>query len=109
MPNLQSFAGVAHEAFDLSVGEATMPLTLVEVAPLPATGLNPQPFSLVFRGTSAIVLPQKMYSLSNATLGRLSLPWRGRMRARKAVSRPPKGFSTFNPASAKTSAKRWLA
>ncbi|GAA0195089.1 MAG: DUF6916 family protein [Brevundimonas aurantiaca] len=73
MPNLQSFAGVAHEAFDLSVGEATMPLTLVEVAPLPATGLNPQPFSLVFRGTSAIVLPQKMYSLSNATLGRLSI------------------------------------
>lgn len=36
MLDLHSFARAANQAFDLSAGEASMPLTLVEVAPLHA-------------------------------------------------------------------------
>ena len=72
MMELQEFARAAHQEFELSLGESAMTLTLVEVAPLPHGGGMRQPFSLVFRATSPIVLPQKLYPLSNATIGKLS-------------------------------------
>lgn len=71
MLSLQSFAGAVGEEFSLDLGTASVALALVEAKPLPgrAGGLR-QPFSLVFRATSPVVLPQKIYPLANATLGR---------------------------------------
>ena len=73
MMDLQGFSRAAHQEFELSLGESAITLTLVEVAPLPHGGGLRQPFSLLFRGASPIVLPQKLYPLSNATLGKLSI------------------------------------
>lgn len=74
--SLDMFAAAAGEGFELSLGETTTPLTLVEMKPLPPKpfpGMQRAPFSLIFRGSSPIVLPQKIYSLTNATIGRLDL------------------------------------
>ncbi|MFK0278484.1 DUF6916 family protein [Ensifer sp. NPDC090286] len=73
---LQHFAGCVGQAFDLSLGESTMPLTLAEATPgttqiMP--GMLRAPFSLVFRSGSAIVLPQQIYRLKNASLGALDI------------------------------------
>ncbi|WP_428152136.1 DUF6916 family protein [Brevundimonas sp.] len=73
MMDLHWFSRAANQEFDLSLGETALALTLVEVAPLPHGGGLRQPFSLIFRGASAVVLPQKLYALSNATLGKLSV------------------------------------
>ncbi len=78
MPQLvmETFASVARETFDLNMGEASLPLTLVEVTPLPVhpyPGMIRPPFSLIFRNPSQVVLPQKLYTLKNASLGRMDV------------------------------------
>ena len=55
-----------------------MPLTLVDVKPLPVharpvPGLMRQPFSLIFRSISQVVLPQRIYWMDNATMGKLGI------------------------------------
>ncbi|TXC73029.1 long-chain fatty acid--CoA ligase [Sphingomonas ginsenosidivorax] len=71
MLSLQNFAAAVGEEFALDLGTASVALALVEAKPLShgAGGLR-HPFSLVFRAASHVVLPQKIYSLANATLGR---------------------------------------
>lgn len=71
MLSLQNFAAAVGEEFALDLGTASMPLALVEAKPLTQRGPGMrQPFSLVFRAASPVVLPQKVYPLANATLGR---------------------------------------
>jgi hypothetical protein len=74
--SLETFAAVVRESFDLAIGENNLPLTLVEVQPLPVSpypGMIRAPFSLIFRTASQVVLPQKIYGLKNASLGRLEI------------------------------------
>lgn len=76
MLSIQNFAGAANQMFELSIGEASMPLTLVEVIPLPARpfpGMLRDPFSLTFKSESAVILPQKQYRLKNADMGSLDV------------------------------------
>lgn len=74
---IQRFAGVANQTFDLAIGEASMTLTLVEVRALPIENAMPsavrQPFSLLFRSASPVVLPQRIYWMENATMGKLGI------------------------------------
>ncbi|MNS30005.1 hypothetical protein D3C72_620240 [compost metagenome] len=72
----EHFGGRANETFDLSLGETTQTLTLIEVRPLPIQnfpGMVRQPFSLLFRSPSQIALPQRIYRLNNATIGALDV------------------------------------
>lgn len=72
----ETFAARANETFDLAVGESSLPLTLVEVKPLPARpfpGMMRAPFSLLFRSATSIVLPQKIYRLKNAAMGAIDI------------------------------------
>ncbi|MDR3508550.1 MAG: hypothetical protein P4L64_11680 [Caulobacteraceae bacterium] len=73
----ETFAPHVGEAFDIAMGEATTPLTLVQVRPLGAgaaiRGMLRSPFSLLFRSASLIVLPQRTYRLRNAALGALDI------------------------------------
>lgn len=72
-----TFAPRVGEAFDIALGEASAPLTLVEVrklSPVPSfAGALRAPFALMFRSASPIVLPQKIYRLRNAVLGVLDI------------------------------------
>lgn len=74
--SLQNFAAATHQGFDLSMGEASVPLTLVEVKPIPARpfpGMLREPFSLMFRAASPVVFPQRLYRLSNPVMGTLDI------------------------------------
>ena len=76
MFSIQHFAGAENQMFELNMGEASMPLTLVEVKPLPPRpfpGMLRDPFSLVFKSESPVILPQKQYRLKNATMGSVEL------------------------------------
>ncbi|MDX8450138.1 DUF6916 family protein [Mesorhizobium captivum] len=73
---LAHFAGCVGGAFDIDLGESSVSLTLSEARPLPENGfpaMRRSPFSLMFRSGSQIVLPQKLYKLKNATLGKLEI------------------------------------
>lgn len=86
--SLQDFAGAANQGFDLMVGEASLTLSLVRINPLPVQayqGQMRQPFSLLFKAASPVVLPQKLYTLQNATMGRLDV-------FLVPVAREPDGF-----------------
>jgi hypothetical protein len=76
MISIQTFAAAANQAFDLVMGETSVALTLVEVTPLPShpvPGLLRDPFSLIFRSQSPVVLPQRIYTLKNATIGKMDI------------------------------------
>jgi hypothetical protein len=76
MMKTEEFAPRANETFDLLLGESSVTLTLVEVKPLPVNafpGMMRPPFSLLFRSGSAVVLPQRIYRLNNATMGALDV------------------------------------
>ncbi len=73
---IDDFAGAVHDAFDMTLGEATMALTLVEAAALtvnPFPGMMRAPFMLIFRSGQAVILPQRIYRLSHDRLGTLDL------------------------------------
>lgn len=74
--SLQNFAAAARQGFDLAMGEASVPLTLVEAKPIaaqPFPGMLREPFSLIFRAASQVVLPQKLYRLTNPAMGALDI------------------------------------
>jgi hypothetical protein len=74
--SVETFATVARQSFDLFLGDSSLPLTLVEVKPLPVNpypGMMRAPFSLLFRNASQVVLPQKLYNMKNERLGRLDI------------------------------------
>ena len=69
MMDLQDFARAANQEFDVFVGEATVMMTLVDVAPLPPfEGAMREGFGLIFKSASPIVLPQKTYPMRNRSL-----------------------------------------
>lgn len=73
---LGHFAGCVGQAFDIDMGASSMPLTLSEARPLPEpkmAGLRRSPFSLLFKSSSPVVLPQQIYRMKNATLGALNI------------------------------------
>jgi len=70
MLNREDFASVAHQEFDVYVGEATVTMTLVSIEPIktPDNQMR-EAFSLIFRSANAVVLPQKIYQMRNRSLG----------------------------------------
>ncbi len=73
---LDHFASCVGSGFEIEIGASAMTLTLAEARPLPEAkqpGLRRQPFSLMFRSSSQVVLPQKLYSLRNAALGQVAI------------------------------------
>lgn len=62
--------------FEIRLGNDALVLTLVEVTELagsPYPTSNRNPFSLIFRGDPARVLPQRIYPLTHAVLGEISI------------------------------------
>lgn len=73
LPERRVWEGVVGSEFLLEVdGGGLLPLTLQSVEARPALGRHEQ-FSLLFLGPAAIVLPQRIYGLRHAGLGRCEL------------------------------------
>jgi hypothetical protein len=72
---VETFAELVGDRFAMGAWpDATLDLELIEANPLGArTGRGRAPFSVLFRGPSAPVMPQRIYPLAHATLGRLEL------------------------------------
>jgi len=73
---LEHFAGCVGQSFDLDLGTSTISVTLSNAELLAGTispGVRREPFSLLFRSASAVLLPQKIYRLSNQALGVLDV------------------------------------
>jgi hypothetical protein len=70
------FAACLQQGFRVALDGASLELELVGADPLGSGDAAPgrrRPFSLVFRGPAAPVLPQRIYRLENAALGALEL------------------------------------
>ncbi len=72
----ESFGPHVNSSFTLGLGETTVELTLTEatrqvVRPYP--GMIREPFSLIFRSSSQVVLPQRMYPLRHELMGKLDI------------------------------------
>lgn len=72
----ETFAPRANEVFSVDLGESNLDMHLVQVnrlTPHPYPGMRRDPFSLIFKCAMQIILPQRIYSFKNETLGTLSL------------------------------------
>jgi hypothetical protein len=69
---LETFQPHLGSVFAIPLAQGRFELTLVEVSPLPSRAPDAQrePFTLLFRGPSTPVLPQRIYPLEHQTLGR---------------------------------------
>ena len=77
---LESFTPHVGGAFRLSTSDGPLTLTLDEARSLASPGTRAEgdrrkrePFRLLFRGPSLPILPQRIYPLEHAALGRLEL------------------------------------
>jgi uncharacterized protein DUF6916 len=73
---IETFAGREGEAFAIELADATLELTLAEVERMPEDwGRTDQrvPFSVVFHGPLESALPQQIWPLDHADLGRLEV------------------------------------
>ena len=72
---VETFAELVGERFALRDGpHATLALELIEANPLGARpGRGRMPFSILFRGPLAPVMPQRIYPLAHESLGNLEL------------------------------------
>lgn len=75
LPTLDDFAPLCGDRFSLAVSPGqTVSAELVEAQALPQAAFNGrQPFSLVFAGPSAPVLPQRIYQLAHERLPTLDV------------------------------------
>lgn len=67
------FGGCANETFDVDLGESSLTMTLVEIRPLKAHNYPNRvrdPFALIFQSNTPVVLPQKIYSMTNKRIGK---------------------------------------
>ena len=69
MMDREDFARVTNQEFDVIVGDATVTMTLIGMEPYasPQTAFR-QAFSLIFKSTSSVVLPQRTYQMRNRHL-----------------------------------------
>ena len=72
----ETFAPHLNSTFALALGESGVDLTLTEATRQPAQpfpGMLREPFSLIFRSASPVVLPQRIYPFRHQTMGRFEM------------------------------------
>lgn len=72
----ESFSPHLNSIFALGVGESTLELTLTQATKQPVTpfpGMMREPFSLIFRSGTPVVLPQRLYPFKHDALGKLDI------------------------------------
>ena len=74
--SFEAFAPHVRETFSLSLGDSSLDITLVDAKRRPTrvvAGLRAEPFALYFQSQSHVVLPQKLYAMSNPGMGNLNI------------------------------------
>ena len=72
----ESFSPHLNSIFTLGLGESNLDLTLTEAAKQPVRpypGMMREPFSLIFRSTTPVVLPQRIYPFKHESMGQLDI------------------------------------
>ena len=72
----ESFSPHLNSTFTLGLGESSLDLTLTEAAKQPVRpfpGMMREPFSLIFRSTTPVVLPQRIYPIKHESMGQLDI------------------------------------
>jgi hypothetical protein len=72
----ESFSPHLNSIFALALGESTLELTLTQAAKQPVRpfpGMMREPFSLFFRSSTPVVLPQRQYAFKHEAMGRLDM------------------------------------
>jgi hypothetical protein len=72
----EAFAGRLNEAFQVSLGTSSVEMTLIQATKAPPRdieGLRKEPFALLFKCASLVVLPQKIYPFANSAFGKLDI------------------------------------
>jgi hypothetical protein len=72
----ESFSAHVNSTFTLSLGESGVDITLTEATRQPVRpypGMMREPFSLIFRSTSPVVLPQRIYPFKHEAMGKFEM------------------------------------
>jgi hypothetical protein len=76
MLTFESFSPHLNSTFELGLGESGMELTLAQATKQPVQafpGMMREPFSLIFRSGSPVVLPQRIYPFRHTEMGKLDI------------------------------------
>ena len=74
--NFEFFSPHINSSFAVDLGEASVELTLTKAQKLPVhpfPGMMREPFSLIFRSSMPVVLPQRIYPFKHDALGNLGI------------------------------------
>lgn len=74
--HLDHFAAKLNETFEVDIEQTRVPFVLVEARPLPhqpVAGLMREPFSLLFRNESAVLFPQRIYTMKHVGMGEFGI------------------------------------
>ena len=72
----ESLSPHLNSVFALAIGESGMDMTLTEATRQPThayPGMIREPFSLIFRSASPVVLPQRIYPFRHETMGKFEM------------------------------------
>ncbi|MEI9988236.1 MAG: hypothetical protein WDN69_37135 [Aliidongia sp.] len=72
----ETFRPHLNSTFALGLGESSIELTLTQATKQPVQpfpGMMREPFSLIFRSGTPVVLPQRLYPLKHQEMGRLDI------------------------------------
>lgn len=72
----ESFSPHLNSTFALGLGESTVELTLTQATRQPVPpflGQMREPFSLIFRSGTPVVLPQRLYPFKHDSMGKLDI------------------------------------
>ncbi|WP_414495963.1 DUF6916 family protein [Stenotrophomonas maltophilia] len=73
---LDQFAAHLNETFNAQIEDTGVPFVLVEAAPMPdrpVAGQMRAPFSLLFRNESAVLFPQRIYTMRHHGMGEFGI------------------------------------
>jgi len=76
MGTFEGFAPFLNQTFSVGVGASTVEMTLVQATkgkPQHYEGLRKEPFSLIFKCASPVILPQKMYAFQKPGFGSMDI------------------------------------
>jgi len=74
--DISVFSQCLNQAFQVDIGSCEVNMTLVDIKKhkvMQFPGISRDPFSLIFRSENQVILPQKIYEMSNDVVGKVGI------------------------------------